>query len=36
VTVRRHVSAVVDKLGVTNRAAAVERFRSLGRPRPPP
>jgi DNA-binding NarL/FixJ family response regulator len=35
VTVRRHVSAVVEKLGVTDRAAAVELFRSSGRPRPP-
>jgi DNA-binding NarL/FixJ family response regulator len=28
VTVRRHVSAVVRKLGVTDRAAAVEAFRA--------
>jgi DNA-binding NarL/FixJ family response regulator len=36
VTVRRHVSAVVDKLGVAGRDAAVQLFRSSGRPRPPP
>jgi DNA-binding NarL/FixJ family response regulator len=34
VTVRRHVSAVVEKLGVTDRAAAVQLFRSSSRPRP--
>jgi two-component system, NarL family, nitrate/nitrite response regulator NarL len=33
VTVRRHVSAVVEKLGVTDRAAAVQVFRSSSRPR---
>jgi DNA-binding NarL/FixJ family response regulator len=36
VTVRRHVSAVVDKLGVSDRAEAVELFRSSGKPRPAP
>jgi DNA-binding NarL/FixJ family response regulator len=36
VTVRRHVSGVVEKLGVTGRAAAVELFRSSGPSRPPP
>lgn len=36
VTVRRHVSAVVEKLGVPDRAAAVELFRSSSRPRPRP
>jgi len=35
-TVRRHVSAVVEKLGVTDRAAAVQLFRSSSTPRPPP
>jgi DNA-binding NarL/FixJ family response regulator len=33
VTVRRHVSTVVEKLGVSDRAAAVEIFRSSRRPR---
>jgi DNA-binding NarL/FixJ family response regulator len=36
VTVRRHVSTVVEKLGVTSRAAAVELFRSSERQRPGP
>jgi DNA-binding NarL/FixJ family response regulator len=36
VTVRRHVSAVVDKLGVSDRAEAVQLFRSSGKPRPAP
>lgn len=31
VTVRRHVSAVVEKLGVADRAAAVERYRAADR-----
>ena len=31
VTVRRHVSAVVDKLGVADRAAAVARYRAADR-----
>jgi DNA-binding NarL/FixJ family response regulator len=35
VTVRRHVSAAVEKLGVADRAAALELFRTAGRPRPP-
>jgi DNA-binding NarL/FixJ family response regulator len=36
VTVRRHVSTVVEKLGVTSRAAAVDLFRSSERQRPGP
>jgi DNA-binding NarL/FixJ family response regulator len=35
VTVRRHASALVRKLGVADRAAAVEAFRSAARVRPP-
>jgi DNA-binding NarL/FixJ family response regulator len=31
VTVRRHVSAVVEKLGVADRAEAVERYRAADR-----
>jgi DNA-binding NarL/FixJ family response regulator len=35
VTVRRHVSAVVEKLGVADRAAAVQAFRAAARPPAP-
>ena len=35
VTVRRHASAVVQKLGVADRAAAAHAFRSAARPRLP-